>query len=328
MRRVALALAAGLCVVAGLACGRPLTTPAGPIGVPAARTGAGLVWDAARGELVMYGGRPHQFGTDPRFTDTWTFDGRSWRQRSPATSPTPGDVTLTAYDEAHGVVVAYVSSYVACAAASTWTWDGADWRRVTVDGPRPGPMSVMAYDPALRQVLLFGGSGCGASVAETWTWNGTAWTQLHPGGSTPPVAATGSLAWDGATRTMVFADDRPSLWRFDGRRWTPVAPVGPDVPPARDASALAGTGSGHWLLFGGARQGATGILGVNDTWTFDGRSWSQRRVRVAPPPRSGASAAYDPTRHRVVVFGGIAGGYGMASLNDTWTWDGTAWSMA
>ncbi len=206
-----------------------------------------------------------------------------------------------------------------------WTWDGVTWTRHATAGPAPGPRSTMAYDPALGGILLLGGSRCGGEyVAETWAWSGSAWTQLHPGGTTPSVDTVGGLAYDPGDRSMVFADEGSSLWRYDGQQWSRMASLGPDAPPARTAAVIVSPGPGRWLVYGGG----TGVGGFNDTWTFDGRSWSRRIVPVAPPPRAAAAAAYDPALRRVVVFGGIAGGYGAAMLNDTWTWDGTAWAMA
>src|SRR5580704_2567057 len=44
-----------------------------------------------------------------------------------------------------------------------------------------------------------------------------------------------------------------------------------------------------------------------------------------PPARSGAAMAYDAANGSVVLFGGQRG---TRSLDDTWTWDGSAWSQA
>ena len=43
----------------------------------------------------------------------------------------------------------------------------------------------------------------------------------------------------------------------------------------------------------------------------------------APSPRAGAAMAFDPTTNQVVMFGGGAS----VSLDETWTWNGTAWSL-
>ena len=43
-----------------------------------------------------------------------------------------------------------------------------------------------------------------------------------------------------------------------------------------------------------------------------------------PVGREAAAMAYDQARHNVVLFGGVAG---QSLLDDTWTWNGTAWSQ-
>jgi hypothetical protein len=43
----------------------------------------------------------------------------------------------------------------------------------------------------------------------------------------------------------------------------------------------------------------------------------------APSPRAGAAMAFDPAASQLVMFGGGA----FVSLDETWTWDGVAWSL-
>ncbi len=71
------------------------------------------------------------------------------------------------------------------------------------------------------------------------------------------------------------------------------------------------------VLFGGT----DGNLQLNDTWVWNGVSWSQRTPVASPPGRGGHAMAYDPRRQRVVLHGGRAA----TILNDTWEWDGTSW---
>ena len=68
------------------------------------------------------------------------------------------------------------------------------------------------------------------------------------------------------------------------------------------------------VLFGGYAGGPGG--GPNDTWTWDGNQWQQRRPQTNPPGGP-AFAAYDAVRQQVVLF--VEG--------QTWTWDGTNWTQ-
>lgn len=50
--------------------------------------------------------------------------------------------------------------------------------------------------------------------------------------------------------------------------------------------------------------------------------------RTAPPsPRAAASIAYDEASGQLVLFGGTTNGQSSGSLNETWTWNGSAWSL-
>lgn len=71
------------------------------------------------------------------------------------------------------------------------------------------------------------------------------------------------------------------------------------------------------VLFGGSG-------GLADTWTWDGKSWSQQHPTVVPPARAGAGMTYNPDTKLVLMWGGYeANGQGA----DFWSWDGSNWAQ-
>jgi hypothetical protein len=95
---------------------------------------------------------------------------------------------------------------------------------------------------------------------------------------------------------------------------------------ARSDAALAfDAATGKMMLFGGLAgpADARGHL-TGDTWSWDGKGWSNVPLTSGPVVRSGASMAYDAV-HRVVVMRGGEGGGGF--LDETWTWDGSRWLL-
>ena len=61
-----------------------------------------------------------------------------------------------------------------------------------------------------------------------------------------------------------------------------------------------------------------------DTQRADG-SWVRVSVQ-GPPARYGNAMAYDPSRQRTVLFGGLGWtSNGTIDLGDTWEWDGASW---
>jgi hypothetical protein len=86
-----------------------------PAHAPSARYFAGMTYDAARGQVLLFGGSG--------YGDTWTWDGTDWTPRTPAHAPSPRTDTGMAYDATGARVVLFGGGYF----GDTWTWDGSDW---------------------------------------------------------------------------------------------------------------------------------------------------------------------------------------------------------
>ena len=78
------------------------------------------------------------------------------------------------------------------------------------------------------------------------------------------------------------------------------------------------------VVFGGADFGTF----FNETWEWDGSSWTQMVIGGAiPDPRVAAAMAYNPMRGRVILFGGASFQPSNNYLGDTWEWDGSSWTQ-
>jgi hypothetical protein len=197
----------------------------------------------------------------------------------------------------------------------------------------------MAYDSARQQVILFGATAIEGGVGQTWSWKNGRWTQLHPSASPPPRTSAG-MAYDAATQTVVLFGGQSTVhgsdgglapmgdtWTWDGSTWTnahprasPSATVGPLLA---DDPAL-----GRLVMLIDAQPEGTSQL--TQTWTWDGRAWTQLQPSTPPPaPRLGGAMAYDAARKQVVLFGQIVFIVGpQAGKTDTatWTFDGRTWT--
>jgi hypothetical protein len=238
---------------------------AAPATSPPARQGAVMAYDAATGQLVLFGGAT---GTrSGLLSDTWVWDGTTWSQAAPTTSPPARYSASMAYDPATQQLVLFGGfgpAHKSHALNDTWTWNGSSWTQASpVTRPSARVLPSMAYDPAQGGIVLFGGIAPSAFLSDTWTWNGTTWTQLSPATS-PPARVGASMAYDQATGQDVL------FGGLDG-----------------------GTGS-NGAIFG-------------DTWAWDGSTWSQVPTANSPPQRSVAVMAYDGATGQVVLFSGWNG---------------------
>jgi hypothetical protein len=104
------------------------------------------------------------------------------------------------------------------------------------------------------------------------------------------------------------------IWRSG---WYKLSPA--TSPSPRNGTNLAyNPTTGTVVLFGGAD--ANGNF-LNDTWTWDGVTWTQQFPPISPPGRqlNVPAMAYDAATGTVVLFGGSAQG---GDLGDTWEWNG------
>lgn len=155
---------------------------------------------------------------------------------------------------------------------------------------------------------------------------GVSWASPHLSVSPAPRCCMG-IAYDRATHsTLFFGGFTPYVcfgdtwvWR---NKWRQLSP--PSAPSARTAPGIAYDGAaGNVVLFGGYD---TAGAALNDTWTWDGATWTRQFPSISPPGRQLAQGmAYDPATRRVVLFGGTQGRH---ALGDTWTWDGLAKTWA
>jgi hypothetical protein len=147
---------------------------------------------------------------------------------------------------------------------------------------RYGP--AVAYDVARAEVLLFGGV--------------PAPDQGSPGSA---VAET---------------------WTWTNGHWTLQHPAA--APSARRDSQMAyDAARSEAILFGGRLQHQAGPEnpGLSDTWTWDGRTWTQHAGGLAPPFDERAAMAYDPASRSVLWYRPSGRGPSV-----TWRWDGQGWS--
>ena len=184
---------------------------------------------------------------------------------------------------------------------------------------------------AVASLIALGALGVSAVVAATPSAAAapsTSWAKLSPATS-PPAESYGSMAYDPATDQLVlFSSTGDSLgeaitWTWDGSKWTQHQQSSVTDPEALSGTSMAYDGAtNQMVLFGGELPGVFGPV-ENDTWTWDGSSWTKQSPATSPPGLTGASMAYDAATKQLVLVGGSNG---LSYPGGTWTWDGSTWT--
>ena len=114
-------------------------------------------------------------------------------------------------------------------------------------------------------------------------------------------------------------------WQWNGNTWVELAVIGPS--PRADSAMVYDAAHNQSVLFGGWGGSLTYF---DDMWIWDGTAWSQAGTPPANTPhaRGFHAMTYDSTRGRVVLFGGLFNTPTSSQyFDDTWEWDGTAWTQ-
>jgi hypothetical protein len=187
--------------------------------------------------------------------------------------------------------------------------------------PHTGALQTMFYDSQRHFAIL-------RLQDVMWEWDGSsqAWTKRRAPG--PGFRAGSSIVYDSQRHVAVlfggFAQNSllGDTWEWDGQSgtWTLKSTTGPS--PRRDHAMAFDAAREVTVLFGGALE-HFGQSSSDETWEWDGTSWTQRDV-AAPPPRSGHAMVFDSQRNVTVLF---SGSFGVIKYNDTWEFDGAQWML-
>jgi hypothetical protein len=290
-------------------------------GAPSARSQHAMCFDAQRGRVVLFGG--NSAGT--YLADTWEWDGSTWTSRSTPAAMEARCSHALAWDSARKRAVLFAGTTRRIvggfprdvALDDTWEHDGTSWQRATsalIPTPRAG--HALAFDSARNRTVLFGSS------ADTWEWDGSAWAQRTTAVAPEPRSGH-AMAFDAARARVVLFAGRGSLatlsdtWEWDGTAWTKRdEALG---PPAAGAAIAHDTTRDRLVLLAGSRLPA----GKATTWEYVDGTWLAVAAAGSPSNRTAHAMAYDPSRRKLVLFGGASVSSG--ALADTWEFDGAQW---
>lgn len=245
-----------------------------------------------------------------------------WVLLHPATSPSPLAQSGFAYDANSNEGIVFGGIYKDKWSDETWIWNGNDWHKADVANKPPAREKVaMAYDEARDKTVIFGGNMDKNVFDDTWEWDGKDW-KLVRSTHTPPARCCHAMAYDNVQKKVLMYGGWNSItgeffkdtWVWDGKDWAEL-PSG-NIPLS----------AAHMLVNFSSENEVVAVPSTQyvNTWKWDGSNWSEI-FSFPKPSRADGRSVYDSQYNRIIFFGGIENG--TSFLNDTWFFDGRAWSL-
>ncbi len=185
--------------------------------------------------------------------------------------------------------------------------------------------------PATTHILLVLFAALGLFTPNAVRAQPVEWAQIQPTMRSGPAMAydstrTAAVLFGGLTYGGTLLGD---TWEWNGTptggTWSQRALGGPAPSPRSRPAMGYDSARGVTVLFGGVTGSAVNTPN-GETWEWNGATWTRRFV-TGPSPRSDHAMAYDSARRVTVLFGGDTGGGAGGTLSDeTWEWNGTAWT--
>ena len=192
------------------------------------------------------------------------------------------------------------------------------WRDATPAIPASRLFEAVVPDPRGDGLLMFGGGlpdspssdRLPTAFDDLWRWDGVTWRPVAqpvrpPARSAAAIALAPAVPSGQGPRAVMFGGIDASLavlgdtWEWDGVTWEQRTPA--VAPSARRGAALA-CAPGRCILFGGQTGVGPSPVSLDDTWQWDGTTWTQLTSGTHPGAYPYASMAFDAAHDRMVLF--------------------------
>lgn len=163
-----------------------------PVTGPRSRWSHGAAFDEDLGVMILFGGLAGPDSSDFELGDTWAWDGFTWTQLQPATSPVPRDAFGMTWDGTRRRVTLAAGWDGVDRIGDAWVWVGGTWQQIA-PVPINTASTALAWSQLTGDLVLTGGwdpRGGPLFYASTYRFNGTTWTS---GPSLPQPAARMAL---------------------------------------------------------------------------------------------------------------------------------------
>ena len=281
-----------------------------------------LAYDEARQQMILLGSdttqKPHMYSYDSS-KGTWT-------EMTPSTMPdcvVDSGLVYQAHDPK--VLVLYEGTcQTSGTLATTYEWDGSNWKKNdAISSVLRLTGEAIAYDPVRRTTLIFGGTEAfSIPIGATYDYHNGAWASATQTVHTPAPRSLFAFNTDPTNGVIWLVGGMDSistwdeLWKYSDGNWTQITVDG--TPAACGSPASTYDTDRHKLIV---------LCQDASLHEFDGTAWkafNPSDLKTHPQVRRWSAMTYDATIKKTVLFGGFND---TNYLNETWLWDGTAWTQ-
>lgn len=292
---------------------------------PEARSAHAMVYDAARQQIVLFGGRSETADLN----DTWAYKNGDWTQIQTPNSPTARSLPAMEYDPLRDRIVVFGGTSLPSNATTatplydTWEFDGTTWRNVATTGPEI-VKPILVYDKARSQMLLLGSTTAGDVKMYRYNASNATWDAVT--GTLPPCVNEAAAVFQEKEQSVVLmggvcttSATSDEVYRWDGTNWVKIASK---VVADRmlGAAVTYDAARSMVLRFGGTLAFATPRAA---TWGFISDEWVQFSDAYLPGPRSLFGFSTDAQTGATYLLGGIND---VDFYDDIWRYQNGQWT--
>lgn len=196
-----------------------------------------MVWDAAREEMISFGGYsmdgPTYYPDDVILGSTNGYKNGHWYQKDPFDSPIHRIWYILVYDSKnkrvlmHGGVTdsaRYLGQeYTYCFSQHLFCWEGENWHLLAGGGPGPRARHAAAFDTDRGTMVMYGGyyySGWPEFLPydDTWEFNNDTWRKVEIKSGNPGPRMHHAMVYDTINK-RVWMFGGHTGFRYNGQLW-------------------------------------------------------------------------------------------------------------
>lgn len=282
-----------------------------------------LTYDAARNQVILLG------MNETSATVMYAYDAAThvWSPLTPETLPPCVNEGQLLYRSRVGrpLYSGGICPIDNSGVVDTYEWNGTNWVKLTTNNPGRASGLGYAYDSLRDRPTTYGGIDFvnGSLRATLLQLEGSSIWRFSAVAQRPTPRSLGGFRSDAARESIwllggLSQDSSYYLsdfWRYTDGQWNLAGSEGMPLECVTPATA-----------FDTNRQVLVVVCSGRDVFEFNGTEWKTfSDLSKEPEVRRFAGLVYDETLKKTVLFGGYTDSKAVFR-NDTWTWDGTAWT--